>query len=78
MFVVVRSLYTPYTLNTLHFWRRGNVCERHKTARIMPTFGKLDEYNETKTWRHYSERVNHFLEANEIIDPGKRSSNFSG
>ena len=47
----------------------------------MPTFGKLDEYNETEDWRHYIERVNHFFEANEITssmmmmmmtDPGKR------
>ena len=29
----------------------------------MPTFGKLDEYNETEDWCHYIERVNHFFEA---------------
>lgn len=39
----------------------------------MPTFGKLDEYNED--WRHYIERVNHFG-ANEITDPDKRRSIF--
>ena len=29
----------------------------------MPTFGKLDEYNETEDWRHYIERarVNFFF-----------------
>ena len=42
----------------------------------MPTFGKLDEYNETEDWRHYIERVNHFFEANEITDPDKRRSIF--
>ena len=42
----------------------------------MPTFGKLDEYNETEAWRHYIERVNHFFEANEITDPDKRRSIF--
>ena len=40
----------------------------------MPTFGKLDEYNETEDWRHYIERVSHFFEANEITDPDKRRS----
>ena len=40
----------------------------------MPTFGKLDEYNETEDWRHYIERVNHFFEANEITDSDKRRS----
>ena len=39
----------------------------------MPTFGKVDEYNETEEWRHYIERVNHFFEANEITDLAKRS-----
>ena len=34
----------------------------------MPTFGKLDEYNETEDWRHYIERVNHFFEGNEITE----------
>ena len=34
----------------------------------MPTFGKLDEYNETEDWRHYIERVNHFSEGNEITE----------
>ena len=34
----------------------------------MPTFGKLDEYNETEDWRHYMEH--------EIIDPDKRRSIF--
>ena len=38
----------------------------------MPTFGKLDGYNETEDWRYYIERVNHFFEANKITDPGKR------
>ena len=42
----------------------------------MPTFGKLDEFNETEDWRHYIERVNHFFEANEITDPDKRRSIF--
>ena len=42
----------------------------------MPTFGKLDEYNETEDWRHYIEGVNHFFEANEITDPDKRRSIF--
>ena len=42
----------------------------------MPTFGKLDEYNETEDWRHCIERVNHFFEANEIKDPDKRRSIF--
>ena len=42
----------------------------------MPTFGKLDEYNETEDWRHDMERVNHFFGANEIIDPDKRRSIF--
>ncbi|KAL9978544.1 hypothetical protein ACROYT_G016071 [Oculina patagonica] len=42
----------------------------------MPTFGKLDEYNETEDWRHYTERVNHFFEANEITDPDKKRSIF--
>ena len=42
----------------------------------MPTFGKLDEYNETEDWRHYIERVNHFFEANKITDPDKRRSIF--
>ena len=42
----------------------------------MPTFGKLDEYNETEDWRHYIERVNHFFGANEITDPDKRRSIF--
>ena len=42
----------------------------------MPTFGNLDEYNETEDWRHYIERVNHFFEANEITDPDKRRSIF--
>ena len=42
----------------------------------MPTFGKLDGYNETKDWRYYIERVNHFFEANQITDPGKRRSIF--
>ena len=42
----------------------------------MPTFGKLDEYNETEDWRHCIERVNHFFEANEITDPDKRRSIF--
>ena len=42
----------------------------------MPTFGKLDEYYETEDWRHDIERVNHFFEANEITDPGKRRSIF--
>jgi len=42
----------------------------------MPTFGKLDKYNETEDWRHYIERVNHFFGANEITDPDKRRSIF--
>ena len=42
----------------------------------MPTFGKLDEYNETEDWRHYVERVNQFIEANEITDPDKTRSIF--
>ena len=37
---------------------------------IMPTFGKLDEYNETEDWRHYIEGVNNFFEANEILTRG--------
>ena len=42
----------------------------------MPTFGKLDEYNETEDWRYYIKRVNHFFEANEITDPCKKRSIF--
>ena len=42
----------------------------------MPTFGKLDECNETEDWRHYIERVNHFIEGNKITDPGKKRSIF--
>ena len=42
----------------------------------MPTFGKLDEYNETEDWRHYIERVNLFFDANEITDPAKQRSLF--
>ncbi|KAL9961177.1 hypothetical protein ACROYT_G030075 [Oculina patagonica] len=42
----------------------------------MPTFGKLDEYNETEDWRHYIERVNYFFEANEITDPDNKRSIF--
>ena len=42
----------------------------------MPTFGKLDEYNETEDWRHYIERVNHFFEGNEITDSGEKRSIF--
>ena len=42
----------------------------------MPTFGKLDEYNETEDWLHYIERVNHSFGANEITDPDKRRSIF--
>ena len=42
----------------------------------MPTFGILDEYNETEDWRHYTERVNHFFGANEITDTDKRRSIF--
>ena len=42
----------------------------------MPTFGKVDEYNETEEWRHYIERVNHFFEANEITDLAKKRSIF--
>ena len=42
----------------------------------MPTFGKLDECNETEDWRHYVKRVNHFFEANEIKVPGRRRSIF--
>ena len=42
----------------------------------MPTFGTLDEYNETEDWRHDMERVNHFFGANEIIYPDKRRSIF--
>ena len=38
----------------------------------MPTFGQLDEYNETEDWRHYIECVNHFFETNEIADHDKR------
>ena len=34
----------------------------------MPTFGKLDEYNETEDWHHCIERVNHFFEGNEITE----------
>ena len=43
----------------------------------MPTFEKLDEYNETEDWwSHYIDRVNHFFEANEITDPDKGRSIF--
>ena len=42
----------------------------------MPTFGKLDEYNETEHWRHYIERVNLFFDGNEITDPAKQRSLF--
>ena len=42
----------------------------------MSTFGKLDEYNESEDWRHYIERVNHFLKANKITDPDKKRSIF--
>ena len=42
----------------------------------MPTFGKLDEYNETEDLRHYIKGVNHFFEANETTDPDKRRSIF--
>ena len=45
-------------------------------GRIIPTFAKLDEYNETGDWRYYIECVNHFFEANEIKDPGRRRSIF--
>ena len=42
----------------------------------MPTFGKVDEYNENEEWRHYVERLNHFYEANEITDEAKQRSIF--
>ena len=42
----------------------------------MPTFGKLDEYNEMENWRHCNERVNHFFEASKITDPDKKRSIF--
>ena len=42
----------------------------------MPTFGKIDEYNESEDWRHYVERLNHFFEANEITDDAKQRSIF--
>lgn len=42
----------------------------------MPTFGKLDEYNETEDWRHCIERVNHFIEASKMTDPDKKRSIF--
>ena len=50
----------------------AGLAKEGKSTWNMPTFGKLDEYNETKDWHHYIERVNHFFEANEIKDPGKR------
>ena len=40
----------------------------------MPTFGKLDEYNETKDWHHYTEHVNYFFDANEITNPDKKTA----
>ena len=42
----------------------------------MPTFEKLDEYNETEDWCHYIERVNLFFDASEITDPDKKRSLF--
>ena len=82
--VVTRGLYGIYVLKTLHFWRRGTRSNDHglvdrrksKSARKMPTFGKSDEYRETKDWRYYIERVNHFFEAKEIADPDKKRSIF--
>jgi len=82
VFVVVRSLYTVYTLNTLHFWRRGNVFERPRSGRrreseVCTNYAYVWEVRQvqrSEDWRHYIERVNHFFEANEITDPGKRRS----
>ena len=39
----------------------------------MPTFGKVDEYQD-EDWRHYVEPLNHFFEANEITDAAKQRS----
>ena len=47
-----------------------------KSARKMPTFGKLGDYNEMEEWRHCIELVNCFCEAKEIMDPGKKRSIF--
>ena len=50
----------------------AGLAKEGKSTWNMPTFGKFDEYNETKDWHHYIESVNYFFEANEITDPGKR------
>lgn len=42
----------------------------------MPTFGKVDEYNEGEDWSHYIERLNHFFEANDIESGDKKRSIF--
>ena len=42
----------------------------------MPTFGKVDEYENDEDWRHYVECLNHFFEANEITDAAKQRSIF--
>ena len=70
--VVNQGLYRVYVLKTLYFWPRGTRSNdngqvdrrKSKSERKLPTFGKLDEYNETEDWRHYIERVNHFFKAN--------------
>ena len=41
-----------------------------------PTYGKIDEYNESEDLRYYIERLNHFFEANEITDDAKQRSIF--
>ena len=52
------------------------VDKKKKSTQKMPTFRKLDEYNETEDWCHYIERVNLFFDANESTDPAKQRSLF--
>lgn len=61
-----------YEKDTTFLARRNTI----EVCTEMPTFGKLDEYNETEDWRHCSGCVNHFFEANEITDPDKKRSIF--
>ena len=42
----------------------------------MPTYGKLESYDETEDWGQYVERLEHYFSANEIDDGGKKRDIF--
>ena len=75
---MVASWYERIHVNlakTLHFGDESWDLEGEDNMAIL--LGKLEEYDRsTEDWTQYVERMDHFFDANEIVDVGKKKCVF--